>query len=90
MSYDMIGHGQVRCWLNEKRDYKVGDGVPDVAGLSRYVIVLREGGHVRVVSNIISKVTREEPGTDLPLLDKWGEPFGSRSHLSPDDEYFLW
>lgn len=84
-TYDMLPEGsQVKCWDCEMKTYQVGDTVslPPI-----YVVLLREGGYVRVEGGIITKIleAREtyfpEDFPGVVCIDKWGKIVQSKDDL---------
>lgn len=88
--YDMLPKGsQVKCWDCEMVTKNVGDKVlpgrfsPDDSG---YVVLLREGGYVRVENGVIAEVvedgvSRYPDQFDLPCIDKYGNEVVKREDL---------
>jgi len=81
----------------------VGDAVPDF-GLPEYIVLLREGGFVRVKDGIITEIKENsnldyypEDFPDIICFDKWGSRVGSYEDLigelqgvsGMDDPYYL-
>jgi len=101
--YDILPDGsQVKCWNCEMVTKKVGDSVPDF-GLEEYIVLLREGGYVRVKNGVITEI-KENSNIDyypedfegVPCFDKWGSPVYSRDDLvgqfqvaGMDDPYYF-
>jgi len=75
--YDILPRGsQVKCWGFEMKHRKVGD----IVGGGDYIVLLQEGGYVRVKGGIIEKIV-ENYGRklyhpeDFPnerCINKWG------------------
>ena len=89
-SYDVLPKGsQVKCWTCEMESLKVGDSVNDF-GLPEYIVLLREGGYVRVKGGIITKIVENRgrlfyyPGDfeGIPCFDKWGNRVNSADDLA--------
>ena len=87
--YDMLPRGsQVKCWGEEMRSLKMGDAVPDW-GMPEYIVLLREGGYVRVTKGVITKIVENlgrkfyypEDFKGTPCLDKWGGTVSKREDL---------
>ncbi|MFA7101498.1 MAG: hypothetical protein WC196_07230 [Bacilli bacterium] len=86
--YDMLPKGsQLKLWNCEMVTKKVGDSVPDF-GLSEYVVLLREGGYVKVVAGKITEIKENsklnfypEDFPDVVCFDKWGGRVSSRNEL---------
>lgn len=87
--YDSLPKGsQVKCWGCEMESKKVGDHVPDF-GETQYVVLLREGGFVKVEKGIITQIVenygrkyyypKDFPG--IQCVDKWGSPVNSPNDL---------
>jgi hypothetical protein len=77
--YDMLPNGsQVKLWNCDMETKEKGDHVSDF-GLPEYIVLLREGGFVRVENGVITDI-RENTVTkfypeDFPgiaCFDKWG------------------
>jgi len=102
--YDMLPEGsQVKLWYCEMVTKKIGDTVPDFS-LGEYIVLLREGGFVRVKNGIITEI-RENSKIDyypedfegLVCFDKWGCEVGSHKDLigefqgmaGMDDPYYF-
>jgi hypothetical protein len=74
--YDMLPMGsQVKCWGSTMDVKEVGDSVPSYA--IEYIVLLQEGGFVRVKDGIIVEIVedgipRYPEDFDLPCIDKWG------------------
>ena len=85
-TYDMLPRGsQVKCWGCDMRHLKEGDEVSNL-GMNSYIVLLREGGFVRVDEGVIAKIV--EGGTphypeefQVPCIDKWGSLIPSREDL---------
>jgi len=102
--YDMLPKGsQVKLWSCEMVTKKVGDVVP-AFGLEEYVVLLREGGFVRVVNGTITEIRENskldyypEDFPNIICFDKWGCEVGSHSDLvgefqgmvGMDDPYYF-
>lgn len=104
--YDSLPNGsQVKCWGCEMITKKIGDTVcparfsPDDSG---YVVLLREGGYVRVQDGIITEIVedgvpRYPDQFDVPCIDKYGSEITEREDLvgglqgvvGMDDPYFF-
>lgn len=77
--YDMLPKGsQVKLWDCEMVTKKKGDQVPDF-GLPEYVVLLREGGFVRVENGTITEIRENgalkfypEDFPGIVCLDKYG------------------
>ena len=77
--YNILPKGsQVKCWDGEMSHLEVGDLVlPSYA--DEYVVLLQEGGHVRVTGDVISEIIEDrkprypEEFTPMLCLDKWGD-----------------
>ena len=55
--YDMLPKGsQVKCWTCEMRQLKMGDYVPVLNLPSEYIVLLREGGYIRVDRGMIVEI----------------------------------
>lgn len=81
---------QVKCWACEYKTYHVGDSVPSIpyfGGSAReYIVLLAEGGCVRVEDNKIVKIVESQKAYypedfDLLCVDKWGETVRNRADL---------
>ncbi len=77
--YDILPDGsQVKCWECEMKVLHVGDKVGKLDGAKSYIVLLREGGYVKVKKRKISKIV--EDGVHylimdlkpLPIFDKYG------------------
>lgn len=88
-AYDILPKGsQVKCWGDEMKLRKVGSTVYDF-GLPEYIVLLREGGYVKIEKGIITKIIENhgqkfyypENFKDIPCLDKWGNQVASRDDL---------
>ena len=86
--YDVLPKGsQVKCWSNSMRLMQIGDEVPKLdPDNSSYVVILREGGYVRVESGVIFDIVEDyKPYSpedfDLPCCDKWGNEVGTSEDL---------
>ena len=75
--YDLLPRGsQVKCWDCEMETKGTGDKVAD----GDYVVLLQEGGYVRVKGGIIEKIVENygrklyypEDFPDERCIDKWG------------------
>jgi len=101
--YDMLPKGsQVKLWDCEMVTKKVGDSVPDF-GLEEYIVLLREGGYVRVKSGVITEIKEDDTNyypedfKGIPCFDKWGGLVSSHSDLvgqfqgvaGMDDPYYF-
>ena len=100
--YDMLPKGsQVKCWDCSMETKKVGDTVYNT--YPEYVVLLVEGGYVRVKDGIITKIVEnkhhkcyypeEFPG--IPCIDKWGGTVNDRKDLEYDKNviggsYYWW
>lgn len=77
--YDMLPkNSQVKLWGCDMETKKVGDSVP-AFNLEEYVVLLREGGYVRVKDGIITEIKEDSKldyyPEDFPetiCFDKWG------------------
>lgn len=77
--YDMLPKGsQIKLWNCEMVTKKVGDVVPDF-GLPEYIVLLREGGFVRVSAGKIAEIKENsnvnfypEDFPGIACFDKWG------------------
>ena len=78
--FDSLPRGsQVKCWFNMLVVLKVGDSVPTL--YTDYVVLLREGGYVRVKDGTITKIVENlgrkyyypKDFPNLPCIDKWGK-----------------
>ncbi len=78
--YDMLPRGsQLKCWGSEMKTKHVGDAVYDF-GYDEYVILLREGGYVKVEKGVITKIVENygrkyyhpEDFLGISCFDKWG------------------
>lgn len=92
--YDMLPKGsQVKCWNCEMETKHVGDSVLCLSfdtslKDSDYVILLREGGYVKVEDGIITDIREQsnmnyypEDFSDYLCIDKWGNEVHSYSDL---------
>ena len=102
--YDMLPEGsQVKLWDCEMVTKKIGDAVPDF-GLPEYIVLLREGGYVRVKDGVIAEIKENskidfypEDFPDIVCFDKWGCEIGSHKDLigqfqglaGMDDPYYF-
>lgn len=91
---DLPGGSQIKCWNNLLQMVDKGDMVPDIQRTSNYIIILREGGFVRVKDSVVVDIVEDR----VPYhpsnfegeicFDKWG------SRTLNDDElegyYFDW
>ena len=68
---------QVKCWNSQCLIRGLGDEVdPLDDGATNYQIALLEGGFLLVRDNIIEG-WREDCWPDIPIYDKWGDPYES-------------
>uniref|UniRef100_A0A6M3KZS9 Uncharacterized protein n=1 Tax=viral metagenome TaxID=1070528 RepID=A0A6M3KZS9_9ZZZZ len=102
--YDILPEGsQVKLWECKLHTKKLGDSVPDFE-LPEYIVLLREGGFVRVKDGIITEIKENsnldyypEDFPDIICFDKWGSRVGSYEDLigelqgvsGMDDPYYL-
>ena len=86
--YDIMPKGsQVKCWDNEMELKVVGSVVPSYH--PEYIVLLREGGYVRVKEGVIIKIVENygrkfyypEDFPTFPCIDKWGDFIESRKDL---------
>ncbi|MFA7101218.1 MAG: hypothetical protein WC196_05745 [Bacilli bacterium] len=86
--YDMLPKGsQLKLWNCEMITKKVGDSVPDF-DLPEYVVLLREGGYVKVTAGKITEIKENskinfypEDFPGVACFDKWGGRVGSHKEL---------
>ena len=84
--YDMLPQGsQVRLWDCNMGIKKVGDTVQRYK--KEYIVLLQEGGYVRVVDGIITKIVEDNKPKypeefDVPCFDKWGNAIISSKDLN--------
>jgi len=99
--YDILPRGsQVKCWdccLDTKH---IGDAVS--AFYPEYIVLLTEGGYVRVKDGIITKIVENKHRKayyptdfkDVPCLDKWGSVVSCNEELATANilggNYYLW
>ena len=96
--YDILPKGsQVKCWGSKMRHLDVGDKVGNIVGEKNYIVILREGGYVKVIKKKINKIVENgvkyliieiEP---LPIFDKYGDRMDhTDGYKSPfgDDYYY--
>lgn len=77
--YDMLPKGsQLKLWDCEMVTKKVGDTVP-AFNLEEYIVLLREGGYVRIKNGVITEIKENarykfypEDFPRLTCFDKWG------------------
>lgn len=77
--YDILPKGsQVKLWDCKMATKKKGDSVPSF-DLSEYIVLLREGGYVRVNCGIITEIKENsninfypEDFPNISCFDKWG------------------
>jgi len=76
-NYDCLpGGSQVKLWESEYRTLKIGSKVTPY--YPEYIVLLHEGGYVRVSQGIITEIWEDEilrypKDFDVPCLSKWGE-----------------
>lgn len=97
--YDVLPHGaQLKLWGCDMVVKKVGDVVPDF-GQPEYIVLLREGGYVRVKNGVIIEIKEDRnlslypEDFNVPCYDKWGGLVVTRDKLcglfsSIDDPYY--
>jgi len=77
--YDTLPNGsQVKCWGSMMRMLDVGSKVGKLGDKKDYIVLLREGGYVKVIKKKIVKISshREKKcpcDFKLPVFDKWGD-----------------
>lgn len=83
--FDMLPKGsQVKIWDCIMKGYQVGDEVPMEGD---YVVLLVEGGFVRVKNGVISDMAEDakprfpEDFPDETCYDKWGQIISSKDEL---------
>ena len=85
-NYDSLPKGsRVKLWGCKMEDKKVGDRV----GRGDYIVLLQEGGYVRVKDNVIEKIVENygrklyypEDFPTFACFDKWGNKVKSASDL---------
>jgi len=102
--YDTLpGGSQLKLWDCEMITKKVGDSAPDF-DLEEYIVLLREGGYVRVKKGVITEIKEDntyyyypEDFVGIPCFDKWGNPVSSHNDLigqfqgeaGMDDPYYF-
>ena len=102
--YDMLPKGsQLKLWECEMVTKKLGDTVPGF-NLKEYIVLLREGGFVRVRDSVITEIRENskldyypEDFPNIICFDKWGCEVGSHSDLvgefqgmvGMDDPYYF-
>lgn len=96
---DMLPKGsQVKLWECEMLGKEIGSKVPSF-DLPSYIVILREGGFVKVNKGKIVKIQEEhhkpyypEDFAPIPCFDKWGGQINNRSELEPTDPfcYYYW
>ena len=99
--FDSLPKGsQVKLWECCMTTYKVGDTVPEF--YPEYVVLLVEGGFVKVKNGIITKIVENKhrkcyfpedfPG--VPCLDKWGGLLKNKQSLEGislmGNNYYWW
>lgn len=86
--YDYLPRGsQVKCWNCEMEPKKVGDNVG--GDYPEYIVLLREGGYVRVKDGVIVRIVENygrkfyypEDFPTFPCIDKWGGFVENRKDL---------
>ena len=100
-AYDMLPRGsQVKCWSCDMKTYRVGDEVPEL--YPEYVVLLVEGGYVRVKAGIITRIIENRGRKayypeDFPkevCIDKWGTEVKERADLEHSNifgcNYYWW
>ena len=100
-AYDMLPRGsQLKCWNCDMKTYKVGDKV--WALYPEYIVLLVEGGYVRVKAGIITKIVENrgrkayypEDFPQIPCIDKWGARIETKTDLNHSNffggKYYLW
>jgi len=92
--YDLLpGGSMVKLWGCEMKVLRVGDSVPPLYPFPKYIVLLREGGYVRVKENIITKIVENHgrkyyKPSDFPgvqCVDKWGTALNNDEDLIRDD-----
>ena len=90
--YDILPNGaQIKCFYERRtRHLKVGDEVGGLDRLPTYIILLREGGYIRVADRKIAEIVEdgwpysvedfEYPEYCYAVFDKWGD------RISPDND----
>jgi len=99
--YNMLPRGsQVKCWDCDMTTKKVGDAVRSF--YPEYIILLVEGGYVRVKDGIIIKIVENKhrkcyyPGDfpNIPCIDKWGGLVSAKEELETANiiggNYYWW
>ena len=85
-TYDTLPDGsQVKCWECESRMLVVDRLVPDL-GMEEYVVLLREGGYVKVEDRVIVEIVEDDvprfpEDFKVPCIDKWGSTVRNRKDL---------
>ena len=75
--YDILPKGsQVKLWCCEMQYVNIGDSVPNF-DLEEYIVLLREGGYIRVRDGIVTEIVEDgEPrgpeDFEVSCFDKWG------------------
>ena len=86
--YDIMpGGSQVKCFGNEMQRIEVGSSVTSY--YPEYIVLLREGGYVRVKEGVIVKIVENygrkfyypEDFPTFPCIDKWGNLIASKKDL---------
>lgn len=86
--YDIMPKGsQVKCFWDIMEHLRVGSKAPSY--YPEYIVLLREGGYVRVKEGVIVKIVENhgrkfyypEDFPTFPCIDKWGDFIESRKDL---------
>lgn len=84
--YDMLPKGsQIKCWECNMKVKNIGDRVPSL--YLEYIVLLREGGFVRVKDGIIKEIVEDhkprypEDFPGIPCIDKWGKLVPNKDSL---------
>lgn len=96
--YDILPDGgQVKCWGCEMKHLSVGSRVGKLDGEKNYIVLLREGGYVKIIKRKIDTI--EENGfkylimdlSPLPIFDKYGNRIYSTFDLKDifGEEYYF-
>jgi len=95
--YDWLPNGsQVKCWKCRMEQLDVDSKVGKLVGEKNYIVLLREGGYVKVINKKISKISSHRKKKDpkdfkLPVFDKYGEMLFSKEDmhgLLPNESYY--
>ena len=99
--FDSFQRGsQVKCWGCDMAVYKLGDAVPEL--YPEYIVLLVEGGYVRVKGGIIVKIIENryrkayypEDFPNKVCIDKWGNLVTNKANLEHRNlmggNYYWW